>query len=259
PLVHSIVAANLVATVRTRIWAVTRYSSRRGQDELKANIRLALPAPDEVLPDNEVPVAPHAVIPMGRSVQVTGEADHYPTLARYIGARALIATLHPIEVTKAKATTTIVEVRLGDERVGQLTPATSASVMPLIAEAEAQGLVTACWAKIQGSRLAAEVTLHVAKAEQVPDSWPSRADTIPTIRSMQPVPRAYVPSDPIQPPPVQPGLSVIWWVLGLVGALLLGLVPFVGLVLTVLAIAGLCWLHIHLRRQPPSGSKLGPS
>lgn len=155
PVLGRMVTSGVVPVAPIRIWAVTRYSQARRQDELKSAVRLDLRGADQILPANAAPSAPQALIPQGRAVQVTGEADHLDAIAPHIGAAGmLVATLHPLEITKGKTTTTVLEVRLDDRRVGQLTPATSASLLPLVQEAErnrlgciGQGLKIRCRAQ----------------------------------------------------------------------------------------------------------------
>src|SRR5690606_27287290 len=117
----------------------------------------------------------------GRVAQVTGEEHHFDALIPYlrIAGAPLIATLHPIP-GRAKDST-VLEVRLDGVRVGQLTPAMSGNLMPLVRECEANDRFAASWATVTGSRLAAEVRLRATRAEEIGDSWPSDADTIPII------------------------------------------------------------------------------
>lgn len=255
PLVHRLVRANVVPTVRARIWAVTRFVQARNRQELKSAVRLALPDPSSVLPANGAPNLPHAVVPKGRKVQVTGESEHYDAIAPFIGKSGpVLTTLHDIELVKAKSTTRIVEVRINGNRVGQLTAATSASLLPLIAESERLGLVTAAWGSLTGSRLAAEVALHVAKAEEVSDSWPSDQDALPSLGECQPVPHAYVSTDPILPPPEGAGLGAGWWIASIVLALLLFTVPYVGWLLGLGGLAAVFVIHLKAKRTAPAAA-----
>ncbi len=139
PLVGQCVTSGVVPVVRVRIWGVTRFVRSRNREELKSSIRLALPSPDELLPANAPPPEPHFMIPAGRTIQVTGEDDHFDTLEPLLVPRPArwIATLHPIP-GRAK-NSTVLEVQIGGDRVGQLTPATSTQLLPLVRECENQG------------------------------------------------------------------------------------------------------------------------
>lgn len=67
--VAGIVQGGAVPVVDARIWAVTR-NTRRGL-ELKSAIRIALPEPADVFPENAPPVGPYTIAPRGRKVQVS--------------------------------------------------------------------------------------------------------------------------------------------------------------------------------------------
>lgn len=253
------VASGVVPVAPIRIWAVTRYSQARRQDELKSAVRLDLRGADEILPSNPAPSVPHALIPRGRAVQVTGEADHLDAIAPHVGAgNMLVATLHPLEIAKAKTTAIVLEVRLDGRRVGQLTPATSASLLPLVQEADRKGLVAAAWASVKGSKFAAEVSLHVSKAEEVADSWPSSTDALPTLTSQQQVPPAFQREIALQPAP-KGGLPRWQLWVGAVAILFVTTIPGVGPVLALLMIAGLVYWAIRQRKQPPRSALRAPT
>lgn len=259
PVLAEIVRANVVPTVRTRIWAVTRFSRQRSRDELKSAIRVALLSPDNVTPVNTPPNEPHAIIPAGRSIQVTGEESHLAELQRYPSGSALLVTLHRIEVVKPRTTSQVIEVRLDGIRVGQLTPATSESIFPLLDEAEGRGRLLAAWATLQSSHLAAELTLKVVKAEAVPTEWPSESDQIPSLTPVQEVPPAFRQEAELAPPPKSPGLGTALWVAWMVAALFLLIVPYVGVLLWLLAIAGAIVAHVVGKRRAPRTANPIPS
>lgn len=251
PVLGRMVASGVVPVAPIRIWAVTRYSQARRRDELKSAVRLDIRAADEILPANQAPSASHALIPRGRAVQVTGEADHLDAIAPHIAASGmLVATLHPLQVTKGKTTTTVLEVRLDDRRVGQLTPATSASLLPLVQEAERKGLVAAAWASVKGSKFAAEVSLHVSKAEEVTDHWPSSSDALPTLTTQRQVPPAFQREIALQPAP-KGGLPrwQIW--VGVVTILIVTTIPGAGPILALLLVTGLAYRALRQRKQAP--------
>lgn len=216
-------------------------------------------SPATILPENTAPEKPHAVIPFGRSIQVTGEEDHFDVLTRYSKvAGRLLVSLHITELQRPRSVVKVLEVRVDGERVGQLTPATSASLEPMYNEAAVQGLVVCAWASIKASRLAAELTLHVTRAEDVPETWPSVGDKIPQLRPIQQVPHAYVNTDPIAPPPEPSGLGS-WWILVIVGAVLLSQIPYAGPVLLIAVVVVGVFFDLKARRRPPRGSKPAPT
>lgn len=256
-VIAKMVSGGVVPTVRARVWGVTRFVRSRAQDELKSAIRVALPQPSDILPSNAAPKDPHAIIPRGRSIQVTGEEEHFDVLASALTkakAGSWVVTLHSIDAGK-KTPTSVLEVRLDGARVGQLTPAMSTSIGPMVREAESKGLVAAAWASIAGSHLAAEVTLHVAKSEEVPTSWPAETDSIPDLE-LEPVslPPAYRPQADITPAPSARGLHGALWVLGIIAALFLFAIPYVGPLVGLAGIGALVWWHFWLTRKAPRGS-----
>ena len=109
----------------------------------------------------------------------------------------------------------------------KLTPATSASLLPLVKEAGGNGLIAAAWASVKGSKFAAEVSLHVSKAEEVVDSWPSGSDALPTLTSKRQVPPAFQREVALQSAP-KGGLPrwQIW--VGVVAILFVTAIPGVG-------------------------------
>ena len=249
-----------VPTVRADVWAVTRWVASRSRDELKASIRLALPAPDQILPENEIPSAPHRVLPIGRAVQVTGEEQHLEQITPYCRdgeASQVVVSLHPLTVQRAKSEVTVVEVHLDGERIGQLTPATSVPILKLIDEVEREGLVTVAWARVKGSRFAAEVSVLLQKPEDIPSSWPSPSDVLPKVGQFYRPPAAWRDEAPLPEPPAGMGLPWWGWTLVIVGALLLAQIPAVGPVLLFLAVGAGVWWHIVWRRKPSPKAKRG--
>jgi hypothetical protein len=246
------VTSGVVPQVRVRIWGVTRFVRSRNQDELKSAIRLALPSPDAILPSNPPPSDPYFLIPAGRTIQVTGEEKHLESLAPYVrtSGAPLLATLHPI-AGRAKDST-VLEVRLGGLRVGQLTPGTSGQLMPLVNECEAAGRVTAVWASVSGSRLAAEVKLRAVRADEIGDDWPRESDVIPKIGELNSPPVAFAPQVTISSPPQARGLPTWLWVATGILALILLSIPHVGWIFSAAAIAGSIWWHLIRRRRAPS-------
>jgi len=260
-LVSTFVSSGFVPTVRVRIWAVTRFVSARNQDEVKSSVRIALPPMSAVRPDNMPPAAPYFLIPRGRSIQVTGESEHFDVLSRYVkkGGTNVLVTLAPITVATARNDKVLVEVLLDGARVGQLTPATSASLLPLIQEAQRQNRLAVAWATIVGSHLAAEVTLHVARAQDTPSTWPSSADVLPQPGvSRGSVPSAYVAQVEPIPAPVGKGLTMWMWILGVVIALLFSYIPYVGPLITIVFVVLLVIVHILRKRRPPGNAYEGP-
>jgi hypothetical protein len=259
-VIHTCVRANVVPTVRARVWAVTRFVQARAREELKSAVRIALPDPEDVLPVNAVPAGPHAVIPRGRKVQVTGEAEHLEALAPFVGRSGqVLATLHPLQIHKPRGTTTVIEVRIDALKVGQLTPAMSSSLLPLVVGVERLGLSTAVWGSLTGSRWAAELALFIAKPESLPGSWPGQGDTVPVLASQRAVPAAFVSGDPILPPPLSRGWTNGKWVLAVAVAIVLMAIPYVGPVLGVAVLVASAILDRGAKRNAPHDANPQPT
>lgn len=259
-VVNRFVTNGYVPVVRVRIWGVTRFVRSRGQDELKSAIRVALAGADQILPDNDPPRAPHFLVPRGRSVSVSGEEAHFDVLRQYARPSSnVIVTLHPID-GRTKTSGTVLEVRLDGDRVGQLTPGMSASLMPLVTEARVQGRETAAWARVAGSHLAADITLRAARAEEIPESWPSPADTVLSIGTAvgQPPP-AFQTQTQLTPPPSGAGIGVWLWALGIFAVLLLFAIPAVGWLVGLLALGGLIWWELAWRKRAPKSAWTRPA
>lgn len=255
PAIHRFVDAGVVPTVRARVWAVTRYVAPRGRDELKSAIRLSLPAPDQLVPRNTTPAVPNVLIPPGRRIQVTGEESHMDVLAPYVSQRdrdQVLVTLHTIEIPRVRSTSRVIEVRLDGHRLGQLSPTTSASLEPLLREAEQANRVAVAWARITGSRLAAEVTLDVARPTDIPNAWPASGDEYPDLSTGgRGLPASYVGQRKIGPPPEATGLSMWLIIAGVLALLALSTVPYIGILLMIAGGAGLIWWAIVAGRRPP--------
>ena len=120
--------------------------------------------PEDAVPINDPPQAPYTMLPRASFVQVTKEDEDFVVLAKFVpqhGHGVLFVTLHEHRPEgKAKAQ---VEVRIDDERVGQLTPQMSLRFLPMIKHLQARDLLTACWGDITGSSVAAEVRIDARR------------------------------------------------------------------------------------------------
>lgn len=257
PVLARFISSGVVPTVRTRVWGVTRFVRSRNPDELKSAIRVALRSAEDVLPINSIPVEPHFLIPQGRSIQVTGEQDHLDVLAKYVqptGSSRIVVILRPI-ARKSKTPSTVLEVLLDGQRVGQLTPAMSASLMPMVEEARRHNRSTAAWATLSGSRLATEVVLKAMRAVEVPSTWPSSTDVLPQLGSAAiSIPAAYKEQIQLTPPPLPSGLGAGTWIAAVIVAVALLAIPYVGWLFAIALVAGTIWWSIARRKLAPKGS-----
>lgn len=139
------------------------------EKELVTRIELRIDEYNYLVPLNDPPVEGWTLLPVGSSLQVTKENEHYDHLLEYVpesGEGLLLATLHIVEGgmrTKFEQ----VEVRLDGEPIGVLTKQSSGRFVDAIKHFDALGLTTTVYAKIRGSSLAAEVTIHALRSNEL--------------------------------------------------------------------------------------------
>ncbi|MFF2555252.1 TerD family protein [Nocardia sp. NPDC058058] len=213
-VVRRIIASGFVPTTSSRIWA--REDDGFDGVEFRAYVQLSLGDPDDAIPLNEPPAAPYTMLPRSSIVQVTKEDEYFDSLRKFVphkGFGLLFVTLGE-SVPDTGRGKPHVEVRVDGEKVGQLTPQMSQRFLPMIRHLRERGLITACWADITGSAVAAKLRIDAIKANEatseVLDGPPA---TIPKLGSALPDPLAYdltplrtklVPLAPIPPLPTAP-------------------------------------------------------
>lgn len=74
-------------------------------------------------------------------------------------------------ISTAKTEKKVVDVRVEDHRIGQLTPQTSAKFPPVVRHLANRGLVTVGRGWFKGSSVSAQVSLMAAKAHELPDEF----------------------------------------------------------------------------------------
>lgn len=179
---RSLAQRGLVARVRAQLWGAQEYDSewnldgdeRRTPTTINGKVRLALPDPHMLEPANNLPAAPHALLPFGRAVQVSPDADAMTTLAVWVhpaGTRWLISSLHEHEQQLARSSRTVIEVRVDGNRVGQMTPKMSADFLPIVGEMRAAGLICLAPALLKGNRLKADLTVLASRSGELSPAW----------------------------------------------------------------------------------------
>jgi hypothetical protein len=142
-------------------------------------IRLDLAEPHLLVPANAPPVQEHRLLPSGSAVQVIGQQQ---------ALEALLPLLRPeggecwAYVTLHETADHLVEVRVGDVRVGDLSPKMSGELLPVLRHLAEQGSVTAARALVRGIGGKSEVLLYVARVQDLPESWqpsPARQSAAP--------------------------------------------------------------------------------
>ena len=170
-VLQRLAAQGFVAQVQARIWAkdyddyeVDRRGNYVQSTRFGAGITLDLGQPHLLVPGNMPPPSAHELLPAGGAIQVTGEEVHTDFLSAYCGPAGeqwAYATLHEVNQQLARSTRTVVEVRLDDQRIGQLTPKMSGDLLAAIRHINELGGTAACRALVKGNRAAAQVTLYV--------------------------------------------------------------------------------------------------
>lgn len=208
-----------VSARETEDWVGT---DRRGRDlterRLRASVRLVLDEPWMLTPANAAPPSPHVLLPHGSAIQVQKEEEHQDVLQGFLrpqGETWAYGTLHVFREEGARSTKDMVEVRLDDRRVGQLTPAMSSEYIPIIRQLEQAGRMTAVKVIVKGNQIKADVVLHAAKTGQLDANWiatnlpapPPMALSAPAPREGQSATEAQAPASaqhtPIPPKPTQ--------------------------------------------------------
>jgi collagen type III alpha len=113
-------------------------------------------------------------------------------------------TLHAVSDTTTRKPKELVEIRVDDQRVGELTPAMSAEYIPIISQLDDRGRLTAVKLIVKGNQVKAEAVLHAAKAHQLDAAWIS---TNLDDASTPHVPRRALPPDgapPVVHAPIPP-------------------------------------------------------
>lgn len=98
--------------------------------------------------------------------------------------RWVFATLHSIELSTARTTREVVELRVDGNRIGQLTPAMSAHVLPAMSFLATRGLATAARVLLMGNRTAATAKLHCTRSHDLDDAWFAEIDRLQVSHDM---------------------------------------------------------------------------
>jgi len=167
PEVARVCASGYLPEVNARLWCSGDLLDR----DSNLYLYLSILDPGRNVPLNNPPSEGWALIPYGNAFQVTKESDHFDILQDYVppsGMGTLLVTLHK-EMLGTKTKRIGLEVRLDGERVGELSKSASEKLMPMVDHYDAIGLTSVARAIIQGSGLAAELTIHVKRAHELED------------------------------------------------------------------------------------------
>lgn len=159
-----VAAKGCVAQVRARLWA----------NESIASATIDVGDSETLLPVNGLPITKHAIIPSGKTVQVTGEEEYLDALVRLLSGasqRSVWVTLHEVSMASGKTEKRIVEARVNDEVVGQFTAGMSTEFLPAIRLLAQHDRIAVARGLVKGNRLKVEVTVKAAKSGEIPADW----------------------------------------------------------------------------------------
>jgi len=216
PVLSALTAQGWLPQVAARVWGSEWSDYGDRNSSFQGSVRLDLAEPHMLAPVNLPPVGDCRLLPTGNAIQVTGEEKYLDVLAPFLrpeGECWAHVSLHEVVEQLARSTRSIVEVRIDDACVGQLSPKMSSELLLAVRHLAQRGTTTAARAIVKGNRIKTEVVLYVARAHELPESWLGEAasarsadatlvdvsDAVdqspPTISAS---PRAHVP---IPPPP----------------------------------------------------------
>jgi collagen type III alpha len=180
-VLSALVAEGRIPQVIARVWGGDRPTygyDRRGRPvegtEFVGSVRLDLAEPHMLVPANLPPNGTYALLPRGNAIQITGEETCMDALTGFLspaGECWIHVTLHELVEQLARSTRTVVEVRVDESTAGKLTPKMSAELLPAIRHLSERGVQAAARAILKGNRVKADVTLYVARANELPQEW----------------------------------------------------------------------------------------
>lgn len=200
-VLRRVLASGFVPTTRSRIWGSIRGSALQFSVEgfsarIEAppfSVQIALGKPNAALPLNDPPAVPYTMLPRSSTIQVTKQDEHFDTFRACVpecGYGTLFVTLQ--ECVRHGQAKPHVEVRINEERIGQLSPQMSQRFLPMIRYLHQRGLLAACWGDISGSPTTAKVRIDSIKAnEATPDVLDGPPNTIPLLVPERPNPLDY--------------------------------------------------------------------
>lgn len=182
PMLAALVAHGMLPVTKCRIYG-SEYdewigTDRRGRDitrqTFSSSVSLTLDEPYLCVPVNLPPRVPHTVLPHGQAVQVRKEENHQDVLRRYVGQHGEVwayGTLHTVVDQTTKVAKELIEIRIDNERIGDLTPAMSLAYLPIVTQLAERGRAAAVKVIVKGNQIQAEVVLHASKARELDTAW----------------------------------------------------------------------------------------
>lgn len=191
-VISTLTRSGYAPTTDCRIWAYEyqdwQGTDRRGRDVyamvLDARASIVLDEPHLCVPANLPPSKPHRMLPHGAALQVKDEESHLDVLAPLVrehGEAWVYTTLHLLTLGSGRSEKRVVELRIDDEPIGQLTPAMSAHYAATIDHLGESGQLVVAKALLKGNPIQVEAVLYAAKSHELDSAWlastPSRDHT----------------------------------------------------------------------------------
>jgi collagen type III alpha len=174
PVLDTLASSGGVAQTSARVWGCIRQEWDSNRKSFSGSVRIALPEPHMLFPANPPPEAPHAVLPVGPAIQVTGEENYRSNLKPWLNSHGeawVHATLHPVVEATARTSKTLAEVRIDGLPVGRLTPKMSQDMLPAVDYLAERGLIACVRGVVKGNALKSDVVLYSARAGDLAAEW----------------------------------------------------------------------------------------
>lgn len=174
PVLDALASNGRVAETSARIWGSMGTDWESNRPAFFGSVRIVLPEPHMLFPVNLPPSSPHAMLPFGSAIQVTGEENYRASLAPWLnvhGEAWVHGTLHSVTEATARTSKTLAEVRIDGLPAGRLTPKMSQDMLPAVEFLASRGHVTGVRAIVKGNALKSDVVLYTARAGELPADW----------------------------------------------------------------------------------------
>lgn len=201
PVLYQLIASDYFPVVKCSLRWTPAYSPNIDGGGFTDASTYLPESPHFAVPINSAPLN-SALIPSGRSTQVTKEEEHFDILFDYVndsGEATLFLELRLGSRTlRSGESRTIVYVFLDGQHVGELSPTMGKNFEPILLHLADVSKKAVVLGTIKGSSLAAALTFRAARSEEISDEWlrtlpPPPGDVSPTPPGYLPPP-AYIPS-----------------------------------------------------------------
>ena len=167
PAVSGLARHGYTIITAARLWAAF-------DGTVRARLTINLPAPENLIAENDPPAGPHVIVPRGAPIKVSKTSDYHEDAVAFFrgeAGAAYVATLHAIQDIRPRSAVEAVEVQIDKKVVGILTPVQSANMLPLVKHIEARGKTPAVRARVTGSPIKVDITIYAIKSQEADAGW----------------------------------------------------------------------------------------